>query len=315
MKVSDESPQDFLTELQRLALEAYPNVQARAAQGGRPQVHAEDRAQERTRRVREAFINGMPIKMKRFLMTQPDEMPIEELCTKASSRMIVDRLYPEDDDTAFNEVSSFSTKQLLSGIHELSKAQDNLKAETGKLSTELQELTKTLQPTVNQLAATQNNSQNNSNNCNNNRNRQNWNNNNGPRGNNQQWRNNNNNKNNNQYGRNNQNWNNNQQNNRPRNQNGPPRGPNWQNNNPNFAYSGQKYCHCCNKFGHLISQCWFRPQTHYTPSLPYNQFSVAAPVPTQQMPMPPPQMIPTPQMPPSWSPHYDVNQSTNYQKN
>ena len=85
MKASDESPQDFLTELQRLALEAYPDIQARAAAGGRPAVNAEDRAQERNRRVREAFINGMPIKMKRFLMTQPEDMAIEELCTKASS--------------------------------------------------------------------------------------------------------------------------------------------------------------------------------------------------------------------------------------
>ena len=83
MKVSDESPQDFLAELQRLALEAYPDVQACAAEGGRPAVNAEKRAQKRTRRVREAFINGMPIKVKRFLMTQPEHMAIDELCTKA----------------------------------------------------------------------------------------------------------------------------------------------------------------------------------------------------------------------------------------
>ena len=46
MEVSQESAQDFLTELQRLALEAYPNVVARAAAGGRPAVVAEHRAQE-----------------------------------------------------------------------------------------------------------------------------------------------------------------------------------------------------------------------------------------------------------------------------
>ena len=96
MKVSDESPQDFLTELQRLALEAYPDIQVRAAAGGRPAVNAENRAQERSRRVREAFINGMPIKMKRFLMTQPEDMAINELCIKVSSRLIVDR-----NDTAW----------------------------------------------------------------------------------------------------------------------------------------------------------------------------------------------------------------------
>ena len=324
MKISDESPQDFLTELRRFALEAYPDIQARPAAGGRPAVNAENRAQERTRRVREAFINGMPTKMKRYLMTQPEDMAIEELCTKVSSRLIVDRLYPEDDDTAFNEVSNFSTKQLLTGIHELSKAQDTLKEETGKLSTELQELNKTLQPTINQLAATQNNTQNNNNNNrnnnnnNNNKNRQNWNKNFGPRGNNQQqWRNNNNNQQN--WKNNQQNWknNNNQQNFRPRNPNWQPRGQNWQNNNnPYFAQSGQKYCHYCNKFGHLISQCWFRPPTNYVPTLPYNQFSQANYAYPNQMPVQQPQM-PTPiQQQPPWSAQQnqqDVSQF--YQKN
>ena len=148
MKLSDESPQNFLTELQRLALEAYPDIQARAAAGGRPAVNAEKRAQERIGRVRDAFINGMPIKMKRFLMTQPEDMALDELCTKVSSCLIVDRLYPEDDETAFNEVSNFSTKQLQTGIYELSKAEDTLKEETAKHSTELQDLNKTLQPTL-----------------------------------------------------------------------------------------------------------------------------------------------------------------------
>ena len=37
----------------------------------------------------EAFINGMPIKMKRF-MTQPEHMPEKELCTEVSSSLIVD---------------------------------------------------------------------------------------------------------------------------------------------------------------------------------------------------------------------------------
>ena len=303
MNPSEESAQDFLTELQRLALEAYPNVVARAAAGGRPAVAAEDRAQERTRRVREAFINGMPIKLKRFLMTQPDETPIEELCAKASSRMIVDRLYPEDDDTAFNEPQNFSTKDLPTGIHELSKAQDVLKQETGKLSAELQELTKTLKPTINQLttAQTSNNNNNNRNNINYNKNKQqNWNKNNGPRGNNpQQWRN------------NQQNWknnNNNQQNWRPPNPNWQNQKPNWnQQRNNNTAQSSQKYCNYCNKFGHILSQCWFRPQQHQPPALPYTQYSAPNSTAPQPM-MQPQQMVPITQMPPYWSPHYDVNQ-------
>ena len=111
-------------------------------------------------------------------MTQPDEALIEELSAKASSRMIVYRLYPEGDDTAFNEFHNFSAKDLRTGIHDLSKAQDVL-----KLSSELQELTKTLQPTINQLTTgkTSSDNNNNSNNNNNNQNGQNWNKINGPR--------------------------------------------------------------------------------------------------------------------------------------
>ena len=58
--------------------------------------------------------------------------------------MIVDRLYPEDDDTAFNEVSPASNKELLSGLQALSVAHDTLKQETAKISEEIRDL-----PTIN----------------------------------------------------------------------------------------------------------------------------------------------------------------------
>ena len=39
-------------------------------------------------------------------MTQPEDTTIDDLCAKAASRTIVyDRLYPEDVDTAYKEVS------------------------------------------------------------------------------------------------------------------------------------------------------------------------------------------------------------------
>ena len=47
MNKSEESAQDFLTDLQRLALEAFPDVLARPAAAGRPAVVAENRLQER----------------------------------------------------------------------------------------------------------------------------------------------------------------------------------------------------------------------------------------------------------------------------
>ena len=66
--------------------------------------------------------------------------------------MIIDRLYPEDDEKAFNEVSSISSNDLLSRIQTFSLAQDKLKQETSKLSEGLKDLSKTFQPTINQIA-------------------------------------------------------------------------------------------------------------------------------------------------------------------
>ena len=113
-------------------MKAYPNVVARAAVGGRPPVAAEDRPPDGARRLREAFLNGVPIKLRGFLMTHPEDTTIEDLCAKAASRIFVDRLYPEDDEAAFNEVSTASNKELLSGLQALSIAHDTLNQETAK---------------------------------------------------------------------------------------------------------------------------------------------------------------------------------------
>ena len=144
LQPSEESVQDFLTELQRLALEAYPDIQARAAAGGRPAVVPENRANERTRRVKVNFINGMPIKLGRFLLTQPEDSTVDERCAKAASRMIVDRLYPEEDDSAFNEIRGTSSEDFFAGIEELSKTQTKFNTETTKITDELMELSKNL---------------------------------------------------------------------------------------------------------------------------------------------------------------------------
>ena len=54
--------------------------------------------------------------------------------------MAGDRLYPEDANSAFNEISTISTKELLTGIQELSKTQGSLKELTGKLPAELRQI-------------------------------------------------------------------------------------------------------------------------------------------------------------------------------
>ena len=53
-KPYEETMSDFFTHLQRLATTSFPDVAAVAAHYGRAAVASEDRAKERTRRVREA---------------------------------------------------------------------------------------------------------------------------------------------------------------------------------------------------------------------------------------------------------------------
>ena len=71
----------------------------------------------------------MPIKLRPFLLTQPEDTPVRDLCSKAASRLIVNRLYPEDDDSAFNELRATTTKGLFAGIEELTKGQSKFSAE------------------------------------------------------------------------------------------------------------------------------------------------------------------------------------------
>ena len=153
-------------------------------------------------------------------MTQPEDTTIEDLCAKAASRIIVDRLYPADDDTAFNEVSPASNKELLSGLQALSVAHDTLKQETAK---EIRELTKTIQPTINQLMQQNQNQSQQKNNEQDSRNQNQQQN--KPR-NNQNWNN---------QKRNNKNWNNRQNNNNRNNNNnnGKRNNNNWQNGRNN----------------------------------------------------------------------------------
>ena len=109
-----------------------------AAAKGRPAVPAENGANERTRRVREAFINGLPNKHKRYLLTQPDNMPVDELCVKVSRRNVLDKLYPEDDpNTCFNEVSSTQLDSVATASNILNKAQTTLQQQVNNKTNQI----------------------------------------------------------------------------------------------------------------------------------------------------------------------------------
>ena len=88
---SKETVQDSLTELQRLANLAFPNIAARAAAGGSPAITAEDRTNDRTndRRVKEAFINGMPNKLKKISVNSTRSDPRRTTLRKSLKKVNV----------------------------------------------------------------------------------------------------------------------------------------------------------------------------------------------------------------------------------
>ena len=97
-----ESPEDYIVELQRLALRAFPNVYA-GANGA-----AIGRADERTRRVKEAFLQGMPIKFKRKLLKGPQERTVEEFGRQITRELWIMNAYPDDSYPGAFQQRSYS---------------------------------------------------------------------------------------------------------------------------------------------------------------------------------------------------------------
>ena len=148
-KPLEERAYDFLTNLQRLVLESFPDLAARAASGGRPVVVAASCSC--ARHVRESFLQEMPIKRRRSLVKLPEEPIVDEICAKAASRITLERFYPEDDDSAFNELSStsVSSKELSIGMQALSLAHDTPKQQANNFSDQIQQPYTNLQISLN----------------------------------------------------------------------------------------------------------------------------------------------------------------------
>lgn len=97
-----DQAQDAAFQARAVANQARAQADAAAAARPPPAV-AENRALERERRVREAFINGMPTKTKRYLLTVSERLTADQLCEKVSKRLMIDDIYPDDDTSAFEE--------------------------------------------------------------------------------------------------------------------------------------------------------------------------------------------------------------------
>ena len=96
-KPSEESVEDYLTDIQRLGLLAYPDTEAL-----------------RIARVKEVFAKGMPNRIRRRLLTTVTKDPgttVDTLCEEAARLCFIDAICPDDEDTAFNEVDQEEKQQ------------------------------------------------------------------------------------------------------------------------------------------------------------------------------------------------------------
>jgi hypothetical protein len=83
-----ESVEDYIVVLQKLVVPAYDLA-------------------EREARVREAFINGLPPRLKRKVLTKDAADPLADLIELVSKTLVIDKICPSDDlVSAFNEVNS-----------------------------------------------------------------------------------------------------------------------------------------------------------------------------------------------------------------
>ena len=123
---------------------AFPNIAARAGAGGLPAIAAEDRANDRIRRIKEAFIKGyakQTLKICQTNLTLPEATPVEQHCEKASKRLMLDDQYPEDDsESAFNEISTSQFETIIASISAINKSQKDLKESNEKLNQKLSKL-------------------------------------------------------------------------------------------------------------------------------------------------------------------------------
>ena len=105
-----EQPDDFLTDLQRLANLAIVDDAGAGI----------NRADERTRRVRERFIQGMPFKYKKVLLRELDNVGVADLCSIVKRRLRIDQMYPESShNTAFSLLTDNSNTALKQAIENI----------------------------------------------------------------------------------------------------------------------------------------------------------------------------------------------------
>ena len=119
---SKETQEDFLTDLIGLLNVAFANS------GGN------DYSAERTRRVRDAFITGMPTHIRIKLSLQPDTTTVTDLCSSVSKRFetfCLKSILPDEEasTTGFKPITQGPTSTCLAAaISSRTRANENLAA-------------------------------------------------------------------------------------------------------------------------------------------------------------------------------------------
>ena len=113
-----------MTELQHLVSLAFPNIATGPAAAGELVVATEDRSNERVRRIKESFSNGLPNKLKNiyslFLTTPLGQKTyvkahLERRCLK------INTLKKDDAGMAFSEISESQMTSLIQSMSALNK--------------------------------------------------------------------------------------------------------------------------------------------------------------------------------------------------
>ena len=132
---SKETAEDFLVAIQRLADLAFPDIAAAGV----------NRAQERTDRIKEKFIQGMPLKYKRKLLKTPDADTVDQLCDGIKTELWVSDTYPETSYPAsFNALQSETNQREDALLKKLGKFVDNM----SKISLRINEASASIGATV-----------------------------------------------------------------------------------------------------------------------------------------------------------------------
>ncbi len=107
-----ESVEDFLTELKRLSVQPYPEA-------------------ERVARIREAFMYGLPNRLKKKVLSRPAADLVDDLAELISRTLVIDKICPTNDlVSASNEVNCQpETREIFNMVTQLQKGQDEFRRE------------------------------------------------------------------------------------------------------------------------------------------------------------------------------------------